>query len=284
MSSLKCSSCGLVNFATSQFCKRCNLDLAQVPVQNGANETRIVSNSYNTSARPTVPLQNSFQAEPFQQAPKPRQYQPQLSYQQQRQEQNAWSLPQFPSGERPPTYNQQSYQRPYQPLNNYSIHEPTLRRFGDEISLHSSANLPCYCVKCGKHLASPLDGEYIAQKFRWHNPLVYIALISPIIYIILALCLSKRMTVNVPLCTDHLKSREDTKHLLLGGGLVSFILIILCGIFDAGGLSFLVFLIAIFAIPIIHEYSYKPLRASNIEGNHCQLTGASKEFLSKIPY
>lgn len=283
MSSVKCLNCGLVNFITTQYCKRCNLGLTQDSAGNMANETRILNNSYNTNIRATVSPQNNYQSNNYQNEPyQPNQYQSQPNYQQP--PSNDWTLPQFPKGQRPTNYGQQYQQRQPQPHNQYVVSEPEFRRFGSEIALHKNANLPCYCVKCGKHILSLLEGDYVSQKFRWHNPLVYIALISPLIYLILALCLSKTFTINVPLCSEHLQKRETTKHYLLGGGLGAFILIIMCSVFDLVGLSFLIFFVAIIALPLVFEYAYKPLRAKNIEGNYYHLGGASPEFLNTIPY
>ena len=44
--------------------------------------------------------------------------------------------------------------------------------------------------------------------------------------------------------------------------------------------AFLIFFMAIIALPLIYEYAYKPLRAKNIEGNYYHLGGASQEFLN----
>ena len=289
MSSVKCSNCGLVNFNTTQYCKRCNLALSSDSAGNQAKETRILNDSYNTGIRSTVPPPNNYQSNGYQNEPQsykqsyqPNQYQSQSNHQQP--PANDWTLPQFPKGQRPPNYNQQYQPRQHQSYNQFAVHEPEIRRFGSEIALHKNANLPCYCVKCGKHIFSLLEGDYVSQKFRWHNPLVYIALISPLIYLILALCLSKTFTVNVPLCSEHLQKRENAKYSLLGGGLAAFGLIVMCSVFDFVGLAFLIFFAAIIALPLVFEYSYKPLRAKNIEGNYYHLGGASPEFLNTIPY
>ncbi len=285
MSSIKCPNCGLVNFSTTQYCKRCNNALLQNSAGNNANETRVFDNVYDTSIRPAIPLQNNYQNEPQvgNQSYQPNQYRQQAGYQQPPQPSNDWTLPRFPPGQQPPNFNGHQ-QRQYQPANQYAVNEPAFRRFGSEIALHQNANLPGSCVKCGRHISSPMDGEFVSQKFRWHNPLVYIALISPLIYVILSLCLSKTFTVNVPYCTEHLQKRESIKTFLIGGSLSAFILIVLCSIFDVVGLAFLIFFVALFGLSIIHEYSFKTLKAKKVEGNYYYLGGASQEFLNNIPY
>lgn len=85
----------------------------------------------------------------------------------------------------------------------------TAYRQGNKLVIPTGAPLPRYCVKC----AQPVTGEFFKKKFQWHNPLLYlIALISPIIYIIVAMIVMKRVELLVPMCDEH---RQRRKNLLI---------------------------------------------------------------------
>lgn len=158
------------------------------------------------------------------------------------------------------------------------------RRFGPEVALHKNSTLPEICIKCGTHIGSYNDGGYVTQKYRWHHPAVYAALVSPLIYLILAACLSERFSINVPLCREHIEKRESLKTYLIIGGIVSAVLF---GLFlNAGwfGLAFVTFFVSIITIGLNFEYGYKPVRVKKIEGSYYHLTGASNEFLNTLPY
>lgn len=79
------------------------------------------------------------------------------------------------------------------------------------------AVLPPYCVKCGR----PADPNSFSKKFSWHPQWVYIfVLLALLLYVILALAISKRMTLQLPLCARHLEKykalRSAAAILLLG--------------------------------------------------------------------
>jgi hypothetical protein len=308
MSSIKCPQCNLVNFATAQFCKRCNVSLANSPV-NYDNNTQIINASNNTSVRPTTPLYQ--QNEPFQQPqfvpptpPQPTynqpyqpQYQPINNEQANNFQSNDYTLPRFPQGQpygqnqQQSHYSQNQYQQPHYSQNQY---QPTqfiapqnpqgVWRRGNEVVIHKHAAFPAKCVKCGQDFSYSNNGAFAAQKFRWHNPLVYIALISPLIYVILAACLSERFSYDIPYCQTHLQERETTKNYLIGGTFAAVGLIFLLGMFGAGGWAFLVGLVSIFAIPIAYEYGYKPFRVKSVDGQYVYLQGATQEYLNTLPY
>jgi|SRR4051812_41174101 hypothetical protein len=89
----------------------------------------------------------------------------------------------------------------------------TLQRSGNELVVSRGAVLPAYCVKCGQ--AS--DGT-IKRNFSWHPAWVYVLAVSPIIYIIVALIISKRMALEVPLCSTHRGQRKT--RMMIGLGLL----------------------------------------------------------------
>ena len=124
----------------------------------------------------------------------------------------------------------------------------------------------------------------LVQKYRWHNPLVYIALISPLIYIILAAVLSQNATVDVPLCRRHLEDKKNTGRNLLLTGAAAAVGIFVLGSFGYVGLAILLFLGAIIGLPIAYNHLYKPLQISKIENDYVYLKGADEEYISQFPY
>jgi hypothetical protein len=295
MSSVKCPQCGLVNFITSQFCKRCN---SSIDNQSSSNNTQIINNSYNTSVRPTMPLNQPnvpIQPPPFVPPQPQQQYQPnqyagqQNNYQPNNYQSSDYTLPRFPQEQQ---YQQQYSQPPYQhsqpPYQQQQFMQPQNQqgvwRRGNEVIIHRNAAFPAKCVKCGQDFSYSNNGEFKTQKFRWHNPLVYIALISPIIYVILAAVLSERFSYDIPFCQSHAQENESTKNSIIGGIFASVGSIVLLTWLGFGGLAFLIGLVSIFALPIWWEYGYKTFRVKSVDGQYVYLSGASQEYLNTLPY
>jgi len=92
--------------------------------------------------------------------------------------------------------------------------EGVLRRDGNDLIIPQGAALPPYCVRCGQ----PSEGV-VKKTFSWHQPWLYILVISPLIYIIVALIVSKRMKLEVPMCAAH---RSRRRLYLLAGWLLFF--------------------------------------------------------------
>lgn len=59
--------------------------------------------------------------------------------------------------------------------------------------------LPYVCMFCGRQAVTR-----VKQKFQWHPPWIFLLiLVSVLVYIIVALLLTKKMVVRVPACNDH---------------------------------------------------------------------------------
>lgn len=63
--------------------------------------------------------------------------------------------------------------------------------------------LPPQCVKCG----NPATEPWLRKTFYWHHPGFYFLVISPLIYVIVALIVNKKVALSVPLCDAHKKQR-----------------------------------------------------------------------------
>ncbi len=314
MSSVKCPNCDLTNFASALYCKRCNGALQQPPAAQQQSSTQIYDTAKDTHIRPIAHIKNndSYQGNeqnPYQKSPpnhfgqdyRQNQYKVQnqpapqnqnrVQHQQQQQQQNysqnqygqqqqndSYALPQFPKGERPIKFNHYQKNR-YQPM----LEQP-YRKLGSDIALHKNATLPEICVSCGQQFTVYSGGRYVAQKFRWHHPAVYAALISPLIYAILAACLSERFTVSVPLCSAHIEKRENLGQGLFIGSLIAVLLIILLTFSGYFLFSIFIFVVSSILISLNYEYGYRSLRVTKVEGSYYHLKGASNEFMHSLPY
>jgi hypothetical protein len=187
-----------------------------------------------------------------------------------------------PQGYAPQGYASHGYPAPgYAPMPH-----PSLRvyRKSDELMMHEMGNLPEFCIKCNEDASSHAGGELVKQKFLWTHPLVYIAIISPLIFIILRLALAKRATLHLPLCRKHVESRKTTKGFLIGGGIFSILMIFVLASAGSGGLAALLFFVSLITIALVQKYSYMPVQASKIDNEFVYLKGSSPAFLNRLPY
>ena len=136
--SWKCTECGLVNFASDLYCKRCN---AAAPA----------------SGLQTTPLPAGIVLE------------------------DGYVLPPPPST------------------------GSGVWREGKTLIMTKDAALPDQCVKCN----APAHGFRLKRNLSWHHPAFYLViLVAWVIYIVLAIALSKRATVFFGLCTEHYNRRR----------------------------------------------------------------------------
>jgi hypothetical protein len=76
--------------------------------------------------------------------------------------------------------------------------------------------LPAVCVVCGESA-----DVRKSRKFAWHTPLAYLGLLAGLLpFVIIALVLTKRMTVKVPLCQAH-KNHWTWRSLVVLGSLLA---------------------------------------------------------------
>lgn len=278
-STIRCPHCSFLNFASEAFCKQCKNNLQNTNYAADTNPVNININ-FPPAVQPRINTQSNYQ--PTQQ---PQFNQPPFSENNQSSEYQLLNQTGFQQWQQDNRQMNPPMQTPNYPPPGYSMMNPgTVWRRGGELVVHRyAANLPDCCVKCGDQIGGYSGGAYIGQKFRWHNPLVYIALISPLIYCILAAVLSERVKVEIPLCSKHLEARKSTGKSLLSGGVAAVIAIFFFGSFGYIGLSFLIFFAALIGIVLGYEYAYKPLQISKIENDYIYLKNADNNYLSRLP-
>jgi len=141
-------------------------------------------------------------------------------------------------------------------------------------------DLPPLCVRCG----APSNGKPVKKAFSWHHPALYFLLISPLIYVIVAVIVRKMMKINVPLCQEHAKRRSIAVTLAW--------VLPLIGIADAfilpqfnvdGGIVALVTTGLILAGLVIWAIVGNPIRPARIDKTHGEFSGFCETFLQQFP-
>jgi len=154
---------------------------------------------------------------------------------------------------------------------------------GNLLIASRDAQLPPYCVKCGR----PAEATPLRRRFSWHPTWIYVfLLIALLVYAILAATLSKRTTLHLPLCSAHFEKYKTLRILaavLLLGAIPEMILAgtylpgnyMGWGIF-AGVLAFLAGLVCLVLFNGV-------LRANRIDEHYGYFSRASEGFLAHLP-
>lgn len=140
--------------------------------------------------------------------------------------------------------------------------------------------LPPQCVKCG----NPATEPWLRKTFYWHHPGFYFLVISPLIYIIVALIVRKSVALSVPLCDAHKKLRITL--LWVGGVLLAGCIplpVVLGSNGDDSAVILAVWLgIAMFIAGIAFLGFSSQLRPTYIDSQVAEFTGACPAFLSAL--
>jgi hypothetical protein len=153
--------------------------------------------------------------------------------------------------------------------------------------------MPAVCAKCGARAAVAPD-----KRFAWSPPwlavLILLGGLGVILYIILALSLTKRMTVALPLCERHRDYWRNRK-LYIWGGFLAVVLfgtvaITLGAVMDDKGITDSAILVTILSTvglflawlisaAIVQSAS---IRTSEINDRAITITGLCKEFVDAV--
>lgn len=144
-----------------------------------------------------------------------------------------------------------------------------------------AVELPPVCIRCG----ASSNGKPLKKTFYWHNPAIYLVLlISPIIYVIVAVIVRKSMKVNVPLCLEHAKRRSIAVTLAWALPLIGLADVFVLPQFKADvGVTALVFLAFGLAGVVIWAVVSSPIRPRLIDRSHGEFSGFCEVFLQQFP-
>jgi zinc ribbon protein len=160
----------------------------------------------------------------------------------------------------------------------------TARRVGAQLVVpRAGVSLPPNCIKCGKPSQSTLN-----KTFWWHNPVLFlIALISPIIYVIVALIVRKSCRLDVPLCEEH-RDNYTVKRRVGGLTMIASLLVpVVVGVIGKGSdnailAAILLFPVLLIAGAIVFGLA-GPIKPTNMDEQTATFKGAGESFLQLLP-
>lgn len=160
-------------------------------------------------------------------------------------------------------------------------------REGKTLVMHKQASLPDVCIKSNE----TTDGYRLKRKLSWHHPLIASTiLISPLIYVILAVVLSKRATITIGLTDTWRKKRIQRimtawSGVLMGliGGIAGLAMINPNGNSSLGGWLALGGLLMIIVMGIYGIVAARLISPKKIDAQYIYIKGAHPEFLARFP-
>ena len=155
---------------------------------------------------------------------------------------------------------------------------PTIWRSNSALVMTKQALLPQRCVKCNAPTQHTLK-----RNLRWHHPAVYISILgSLLLYLVLALVLSKSATVHVGLCETHLAARKRDIIVTCFLVLVSFASFSFAAMTEDMNLVF-VGAIAFLGGVIYGIIRTKVVAPQKIDDHYVWLTGINARYLEQFP-
>jgi hypothetical protein len=140
------------------------------------------------------------------------------------------------------------------------------------------ALLPGRCVKCNAY-----TDERLKRKLTWHHPALYLLIFaSLLIYVIVAMIVRKRATVDVGLCPKHLAARKRNLAITWALGLLSVGGFVLAGMLEDFTFAFagiaLIFVTAIYGVVMV-----RVVAPSKIDDQLVWLKGVNADYLQEFP-
>jgi hypothetical protein len=181
------------------------------------------------------------------------------------------------------------YAAPQQPAGYQLVPAPGgqlagLWRQGNILVMHRAAPLPDICVK------SNLPAQRrLKRNLQWHHPaLALLILIGILVYVVVAVILTKRATIMLPLTEEWYARRQRRLLIAWSWGLVSLALIVggiaLAIQTDRGefGLAALAGFVSGLAALIYGQYACSLVRPKRMTDQYIWLLGAHPDFLNRL--
>jgi dienelactone hydrolase len=156
-------------------------------------------------------------------------------------------------------------------------------RSGSLLVVSHEAELPDRCVKCNARVGN----QRMRRKLAWHSPVAFLGLFLGLLpYIILALMMTKRLTLYVGVCEQHRSKRRNA--ILVGyvGFFAGFFLMIFFGVVASRGGSALLILIGFVLLLVALFYGMLASRVvwpKKIDKDLAWVKGACPEYLAHFP-
>lgn len=152
-------------------------------------------------------------------------------------------------------------------------------RDSKKLVMSKDATLPQWCIKCNE----PTHGLVLKRKLSWHHPALYlILLVATLIYLIVAMVMRKRATVEIGLCEKHLAKRRQglwITYILFFLGVGGFVLAI-----AAGDVTYLLLgVVLLLASVIFGLVAVRVVVPAKIDDRFVWLKGVNEEYLNRLP-
>jgi hypothetical protein len=151
---------------------------------------------------------------------------------------------------------------------------------GEKVVIPVGTHLPARCLKCG---LTPI-GPWISKTVSWHATWVYILLLSPIIYILVAALVRKKMAVELPLCEEH---QQERRRRMWWGWILFFAwlpLLIVANLIDSENATIWAALLGVVCgiAGLLFLSRVSIIQPTRITPEFCEFKGASPEFRSYL--
>ena len=183
---------------------------------------------------------------------------------------NPYAAPQQPVGYSPAAAP--AYQSPFEGL----------WRQGNVLVMHRSAPLPEICLKSNDKATRRLP-----RSLSWHHPAIFIlVVISPLIYIIVALILRKTATIQLPL-TDAWFARRRQRMMIAWGLFLACVLLFFLGCSliernDAAGLLIALSICGGLGAAIYGLIACRLVAPTRMTDQYIWLKGVHPDFLNRL--
>jgi uncharacterized membrane protein len=288
MASLKCMNCGLVNFAGSVTCRRCEASLLnRVPPPGPPLMNSAPPPPQGFAPYPPPPAPGGFAGYPppppspggyMHYPPPPPQSFPVMPPLQQPNAPIYGAPPNAPSYGAPPP--PQAFAPPPMPFYGGTYAQaPGVWQDGAILVTTRDIVLPDRCVKCN----APANGYRLKRNLSWHHPLYYLLIfVGWLVYLIVALIIRKTAKVHIGLCEKHLNNRRIAILVSWSLFLLGIVAIILA-IANESGAPALLGLMMIIAAAIYGAFGARTVYASKIDERFAWIKGVSSEYLAQFP-
>ena len=162
-----------------------------------------------------------------------------------------------------------------------------LFRQGNMSVIHQKATFPDRCIKSNEPTTNRLRCV-----LHWHLPVLYLLMIAPILYVIVALLVGKKAEFYVPLSERFIARRRSNMRIavvLLLAGVVAFCIGIALidssepNLFILGGCLMLLGPGLWLAACALGIYGCRIISARYIDDHFAKVTGIGSEFLASLP-
>lgn len=159
--------------------------------------------------------------------------------------------------------------------------EGSIWRSGKQLWMSKQAVLPDQCVKCN----APAHGGHLVRNLSWHHPLLYLLIVicNPLLYVLVAVLVSKRAKIRVGVCEKHLQKRRT--HIQINWGLFLASVGCLAGGFLLAnwGLGLAGAIVMLGSMVYAAVISSMIVSAAKIDAQQVRLRGVCAEYLAELP-